>query len=404
MSTAIKREAGIATGMSLLIPITLSTMAIVLLAPVLPKMFEEFKDVKGHEWLVPMILTVPALCVAIFSTIAGALGDYFGRRKLLMISMAVYGVIGLAPLVLTNIYYILISRIGVGIAEALIMTMSTTMIADYFTGEKRNGWLAAQTAVASISATLFFILGGALGELGWRAPFVVYSTAFLMLAGVVLFTWEQDQETTEDGIVHKLQSVSWAGFPWARMGGIVVVTLFASILFYTVQIQNAPALVAHGVTQSSKIGLMSAVASLGVPLGTLVYSKFSKTPVWKLLIIEFTILAIGFIMMTQTSQAGSFLMACAVNQFGAGMLLPTLLVWAVSGLKFEFRARGTGIWTAVFSLGQFLSPLTITILMKKITGNSLLSSFQYLGFAAIIAVILLAFIRPQQGNVDTDAS
>lgn len=35
------REAGVATGLSLLIPITLSTMAIVLLAPVVPQLMQE---------------------------------------------------------------------------------------------------------------------------------------------------------------------------------------------------------------------------------------------------------------------------------------------------------------------------------------------------------------------------
>ncbi|HZV09504.1 MAG TPA: MFS transporter, partial [Novosphingobium sp.] len=67
------------TGVALLLPITLSTMAIVLLAPVLPGILKEFSGVPGFEYWVPMILTIPALCVALFSTLAGAAGDYFGR-------------------------------------------------------------------------------------------------------------------------------------------------------------------------------------------------------------------------------------------------------------------------------------------------------------------------------------
>ena len=55
------------TGIALLLPITLSTMAIVLLAPILPQLLVEFGDVPNSEYWVPMILTVPALCVAIFS-------------------------------------------------------------------------------------------------------------------------------------------------------------------------------------------------------------------------------------------------------------------------------------------------------------------------------------------------
>ena len=133
-----QRQAGFATGMSLLIPITLSTMAIVLLAPVVPQLMAEYKDVPNADFLVPMVLTTPALCIAILSTFAGAMGDYFGRRRLLIASLAVYGIVGLAPIFLKDIAAILASRVLVGIAEALIMVTTTTMIGDYFQGARRD--------------------------------------------------------------------------------------------------------------------------------------------------------------------------------------------------------------------------------------------------------------------------
>jgi hypothetical protein len=61
------------TGFSLLLPITLSTMAIVLLAPILPQIMQNFSAVPGYDYWVPMILTIPALCVALFSPVAGML-------------------------------------------------------------------------------------------------------------------------------------------------------------------------------------------------------------------------------------------------------------------------------------------------------------------------------------------
>eukprot|EP00456_Euglypha_rotunda_P038361 TRINITY_DN2948_c0_g2_i1.p1 TRINITY_DN2948_c0_g2~~TRINITY_DN2948_c0_g2_i1.p1 ORF type:complete len:119 (-),score=24.41 TRINITY_DN2948_c0_g2_i1:21-377(-) len=118
-----------------------------------------------------MILTIPALCVAIFSPFGGMLGDLFGRRRLLLASFLAYALVGVAPLFLTSLPAILISRVGVGVAEALIMVLSTTLIGDYYKGAARDKWLAGQTAFASLSALLFFNLGGQLGGFGWRAPF-----------------------------------------------------------------------------------------------------------------------------------------------------------------------------------------------------------------------------------------
>lgn len=380
------------TGVSLLLPITLSTMAIVLLAPILPQLLAEFSTIPGYEFWVPMVLTVPALCVALLSPVAGILGDRFGRRRLLLWSFVVYAVVGVLPVFLSSLPAILVSRIGVGVAEALIMVLTTTMIGDYYQGPARDRWLAAQTAFASLSALLFFNIGGQLGQFGWRTPFWVYGSALVMLALVLAYTWEPKGEDSEghDGTAH---SASWDGFPWKRMGAIIAITIYGSVFFYTVQIQAPLGLTALGWTDPAKTGFWTSVASIGVPLGTLVYSRIGHLPVRRLLLAEFTMLAVGFAIMGMARSPSAFLAGCFVNQLGAGMLLPTLLVWAMSVLPFAIRSRGSGMWTGAFSVGQFLSPVVVTLAGRQFGG--LLAAFTALSAAAAIgaAVALSAHLR-----------
>ncbi|MEY4500153.1 MAG: hypothetical protein RIS52_43 [Pseudomonadota bacterium] len=391
------REAGFATGLALLIPITLSTMAIVLLAPILPLIMDEYKAIPNFEYWVPMVLTVPALCVAILSPVAGMLGDYFGRRKLLIGSLAVYGFIGIAPIFLTDLSAIIVSRLGVGITEALIMVLTTTMIGDYFSGATRDKWLAAQTACASLSALIFFNLGGFLGSFSWRMPFWVYASALLMLVAVLVFTWEPKREGEASAVAP--HNASWAGFPWSRFGGIIGVTIFASTLFYTVQIMASSGLTALGSLDPARNGFLTSIPSLGVPLGTFIYSRLTGTPIARLLMVEFAIMGCGFLLMSHAGSISTFLIGCGVNQIGAGLLLPTLLVWAMSQLDFDIRSRGAGLWTGAFSLGQWLSPLIITFFSKQMGG--LLPSFSVLGYAALFALVLTVFgalrARPKNG-------
>ncbi len=390
------RQPGFATGLSLLIPITLSTMAIVLLAPVLPRIMEEFGSVPNFQYWVPMVLTVPALCVAILSPVAGIMGDWFGRRKLLIGSLVVYGVIGLAPIFLTDLTAIIVSRIGVGVTEALIMVLTTTMIGDYFTGAARDKWLAAQTAVASLSALLFFNLGGFLGSISWRAPFWVYSSALVMLVGVLLFTWEPKKAGAEREAAPR--NVSWAGFPWPIFTGIIGVTIFASTLFYTVQIMASTGLTELGSADPARNGFLTSIPSIGVPLGTFIYSRLTGTPVARLLMAEFGILGAGFLVMSNATSIPAFLIGCGINQIGAGLILPTLLVWAMSQLDFDIRGRGAGIWTGAFSLGQWLSPLVITFFSLRMGG--LLPSFSVPGYAALfaLAVTVLLSLRSRTSH------
>jgi MFS family permease len=398
-----QRAPSFMTGISLLLPITLTTMAIVLLAPVMPKLMQEFSSVPNHEYWVPMVLTMPALCVALLCPFAGILGDYFGRRRLLLCSFLIYAVVGVAPVFLTDLNYILISRIGVGISEALIYVLSTTMIGDYFKGEARDKWLAGQTAFASMSALLFFNLGGILGEAGWRTPFWVYLSALLMFALVWKFTWEPSgDDHSDDKAATAPHNLSWAGFPWAKMAMIVGITIYGSIFFYTVQIQASSGLAALGMTSSAGIGFLTSVASIGVPLGTLVYGKFGAcTGVGRLLLIEFALLAVGFMLMGVASNVTMFLIGCFINQMGAGLLLPTLLVWSMSILSFEVRSRGTGFWQSAFALGQWLSPVVVTFFALRVGG--LLGSFQMLSYFAA-AGALVAILASRFGAKSTPAT
>jgi MFS family permease len=383
------RDPGFMTGLSLLLPITLSTMAIVLLAPILPQMLAEYSAIPGFDYWVPMILTVPALCVALFSPVAGILGDWFGRRRLLLWSFVAYALVGVAPVFLTDIKAILLSRIGVGLAEAAIMVLTTTMIGDYFTGAARDKWLAGQTAVASMSALVFFNLGGQLGQFGWRTPFWVYSSALLMLTLVLLYTWEPSERDAGDVAEKAPHHASWTGFPTAKMLGIVAVTVFGSVLFYTVQIQSSVGLHELGVTDPARAGFLTSIASIGVVLGTWIYSHIGRWPVFRLLAIEFSMLAVGFLLMSRAGDTTPFLIGCFINQLGAGMLLPTLLVWAMSLLTFEMRGRGAGIWTGAFSIGQFISPIAVTLSATLVGG--LLPAFGVLSAAALIGALLAGF-------------
>lgn len=391
------RVAGNAQGLALTFPITLTVMGIVLLAPVLPQMQAHFRDVPNADFLVPLVLTIPALCIAIFSPLAGLLADLFGRRRLLIAAMLGYSVLGIAPFFLDSLSAIFATRVGLGITEAIIITTTTTMLGDLFAGPERDRWLANQTAVASLSALALFVIGGALGVHGWRAPFFVYLASLVMLYGVWRYTWEPVARSASEARAVRVP------LPWKRLGGICAITLLASVFFYILQVQMGVALTERGITSPVRIGVLTSIASLGVPIGTFVFraaAKYLSTP--RLLAFEFAIIALGFIGMTFATDYREFMLFGALNQLGCGMTLPTLLTWAVRGLVIGNRGRGTGLWQATFSVGQTLSAVAIPTIARLIASPGITPTFQYFGYAALVASIL-AFIGSLRGPKVTHA-
>jgi MFS family permease len=62
---------------------------------------------------------------------------------------------------LTNLFQIIGSRFVLGIFEAVIMTVSTALIGDYFKGDAREKWIGIQIGAVSVSAIILIALGGA---------------------------------------------------------------------------------------------------------------------------------------------------------------------------------------------------------------------------------------------------
>lgn len=370
----------------LLLPITLSVMGITVLTPVVHLMLDQFKDVPHHEyWVIGGILTMPAIWILLFSPVAGWLADRYGRRNLLLLSMVVYAFVGVMPTFLDNLYLIILSRVGVGICEAVLMTVSTTLISDYFKGRARERWLASQTAVASVSALGIIYLGGRLGAaLGWRGPFYLYLYSLLLAVGVYWFIWEP--AAAQSRSASDARPAAPVAFPWARTLGICALTVLASVSFYTVITKNAEAMVSLGVSDPAVIGKYTMLASIGVPLGTFLFWGLARLPIGWLLLVDFALIGAGFTLMGRATEPTGYAWGSFVNQIGCGIVLPTMLVWATRGLAYSIRGRGNGMWQASFAIGQFVSGMVVTLLSKQLGG--LLPTLGLMGRAALIFAVI----------------
>ncbi|MGC3980448.1 MAG: MFS transporter [Steroidobacteraceae bacterium] len=400
MTQIDSRRAGPLQAIVLLLQCTLGAMGVTILAPVIPKIIANYQGVPGVEFWGPLIVTIPSVCVAVVCPFAGYFADLIGRRNLLIWAIGLYALIGVAPYFLNTIPQMIIARAGLGVVEAIVMTVSTTLIGDYFKGEERDKWLGYQTAVASVSAVGLIALGGLMGNISWRAPFLVYLSAAPLMLLIILFTWEPRPDELESNV----NAGSWSAFPWSKMLGIYLLTLPASMMFYIVQIQMSTALGELGINRSSTIGLLTAGASIGVPVGTLVFQKVSKLSTSRLLLMEFFLIALGFIGMSAANDLNTFLVFTSINQIGCGMLLPTMVTWAMRQLSFSMRGRGIGIWISILSLGTSLGPAAVTALAIYSDGR-VMPAFKYVGFVAIVFAggALIASLRPRNDQATSSA-
>lgn len=384
-------------GAVLLVAAILPVMAIVSLVPVMPLLLKEFADVPGGQFLVPIALTIPALCVAVFSPLAGWLSDRVGRKRVLLIALVFYAGIGLLPYFMTDLKQIILARVGLGIAEAAIMTVATALIGDYFHGEERQRWIALQVGVISISAIILIAVGGALGEaFGSRGPFLLYLLAIpvALVAAITLFEPASHEHAVD----------VQAGFPFGRVLPLAAITLGSAILFYTIIVQLGPLMTDVGVTSPAVIGAVGAGANLGHVLGSYVFHRLKAWSGPSLLAIGFGIAAIGYFGIGLSGEFPSRAAAAFVASVGAGVLLPTLLAWMLREVPAPVRGRGTGLWTGTFFLGQFIAPIIAVALSGLFDDNLVGVILLYAALAGVACLVSMTVGRRHRFKKSAPAS
>lgn len=387
MSTLTHNEATTEHGIILILAAVMPAMAIISLVPVMPLLSQEFSSVSNSEALVPIALTIPALCVAIFSPIAGLLSDRIGRKMLLLFGLLGYAAVGIIPFFLTNLFQIIGSRFVLGIFEAVIMTVSTALIGDYFKGDAREKWIGIQIGAVSVSAIILIALGGALGEfLGSRGPFLLYLIALpiALLVFLKLFEPRAIEKTSASG----------KNLPWKTLLPLLIITLAVGVFFYTVIVSLGDILLLVEEVSPAQIGLIGAAVNLGVMIAASSFIKLkgnSSGP--KLLAIGFALFSIGYVGMGVSSSIAGSVTAAIITSLGAGFLLPCMLAWVMSILEAGDRGKGTGLWTGMFFLGQFVAPLVVVALSGPLAGLSNVLVF----YGITAAVLMVAALWASRG-------
>ncbi|WP_234439139.1 MFS transporter [Streptomyces sp. NRRL B-3229] len=360
----------------------LPILGTVLLAPELPELQDKFGAEPGAAVLVPLIVAVPALAIALAAPLAGIAIDRVGRRTLPVVATVLYAVFGTAPLWLESLRAIVASRALLGVAAAVIITYCTTLIGDYYTGQDRHRYLALQTVSASVSATTFLILGGALGDSGWRSPFQLYAVGLLVAPAMVFLLPALRPGTAAAEEAAAGQRTSSTG----GLSAICLLTVFVGLVFNAVPSQTAYLVNDLGVQSTGLIGLVSAIASAASVTGCAIFASMIGRPERRLPMI-FLLCGAGSLAIDLAHDFGFLLLGTFLNSLGTGLLLPTMLTWAMSGLDRRNRGGGSGLWAGSFFLGQFLCPIVMNSLESR-TG-SLHTAFGAVGLASGAAAILL---------------
>lgn len=182
MSEALKPKRPAALGF-IFVTVFVDVLGLGVIIPVLPKLLEQIGhvDVSMASQLSGYLTFAYALMQFIFSSVLGNLSDRYGRRPVLLLSLFGFGIDYLLMAFAPDVFWLFVGRIIAGIAGAS-STTATAYIADVSTGDKRAANFGLIGAATGLGFIVGIGLGGYLGDVGLKIPFMVAAGLALLNA------------------------------------------------------------------------------------------------------------------------------------------------------------------------------------------------------------------------------
>ncbi len=368
---------------TLLIASTLTVMSGAIIAPALPQISREFSDVPGVELLSRLVLTLPALFMAILAPLAGYFIDKTGRKTVLLVSLVLYAIAGTSGLYLDTLPAILVGRAFLGIAVGGLITAVITLIGDYFEGEERSRFVGTQAAFAGLGGLIFISSGGVLADVHWRMPFLIYISSLLVLFMAFLSIYEplkNNQENAdkkqggEDAIITSVipPKVFW----------IYAIAFFSAIVFYMIPVQMPFMLNSMEGISNTEIGFAIAFVNVASVTTSLNYNRIKRHLSYETIMgLVYVIVFSGFLVISYAQSYVMIIVGISISGLGFGMMMPNINLWLISSAPARMRGRLVGYLNSSLFLGMFLSPVAIQPLIKI---STLYNSFLLMGVVMLM--------------------
>ncbi len=162
------------------VTVLIDMMGVGLILPVLPTLVGEFtRDVEAQSYWYGALIFTFGFTQFLCAPMLGALSDRFGRRTVLLLSIAGLGTMFLLCGVVRSLPALLLARV-VGGALASNVSVANAYVADITTPENRAKSFGLVGAAFGLGFILGPMIGGLVGGIGIRLPFFIAAGLSLM--------------------------------------------------------------------------------------------------------------------------------------------------------------------------------------------------------------------------------
>ena len=367
----------------------LASLAMVGINSVLPAIDTALASSPEDSLLVKQLIGVVGLAMMGGAILAGFLVEGVAIRSILLVCALVYVVAGTAGLYLSDLRFLLGSRLLLGLSAATIQITAFTLINTRLEGTERAQWMGLHISAAMICTIIVQPVAGFIGDHGWRWPFALYTIGLLMLPAAFLYREVPRPITLREG-KHKLADGPdgagfWRSFPFHYLP---LAVLIGSIVFLPAI--YAPFLLREkGLGDPSTIGLVLTADSVAGAIMAYQYGRARRYLTRHgIFAVSFAIAAAGTLMAGLSSGAAGIIAGMLFYGLGVGWFVPNLMTSVGEKLGPKYQARAVGLVKAAHFSSSGIALLIVEPFARQYGTQASLVAVSAIAGSLLLAVLV----------------
>lgn len=362
----------------------MGVMGVASITPAFPSIIEHFNITPSQVTLLITVFTFPGIFLA---PVIGVLADRYGRKTILLPSLFLFGVTGVACFFTNDWQVLLVLRFFQGIGAASFGMLNVTIIGDLYEGEKRGAVMGYNASVLSIGTAAYPAIGGALAMAGWQFPFLL---PFLAIPTALLVTfWLKNPEPSVKQNLGVYLKKTWKVINQKTVWGLFIINILLFVILYGAYLSFFPQLMVERLQATSlHIGLM--MSGFSVVTATTASQLKHINRIFKpktQLQIGFVLYLISMVILSVANDYWQLIIPILTFGMAHGMIIPGIQTLLVGFAPISERAGFMSINSMVLRLGQTIGPVFIGIFY--IIGGT---GVAFIGGAAVAIVMLVISI------------
>lgn len=332
--------------------LSLSLLAIMTGAPIAPILGEVSKTYPdASSTTIQMVLTLPSIFIMVVSILTGQLAVRVPKRKLLFAGLGLFVLGGVAGVFAPTLTLLLVSRSILGIGVGIISPLSTSLIADFFSGEERAQMVGYSQSSRTFVGILVGPIVGIIAASNWRNVFWIYLLGVVILLVAVFFIPEPATEkTTKQHPLIKPGQLPKAVWLFA------LYMLLHRLSFFIIPTNLAVFVNENGWGGSQLSGWAISMITLASFVVALFFSRLYKLLGRWMGMLSTAFLALGFVILLLGNGVFGLMLSMVLMGASQGMMFPLLFFQTAQECSSQQRTLAIALISSMRFLAQFIVP------------------------------------------------